>query len=259
MGLLRLPALMRAVHVRLLQRPPRAGARRAGHVAPGTTLLELISELSPELRKTALTHSSWVENRSESNERLEFLGDSVLGLTMASTLHRRYPQGEEGELARLKAFVVSRASCAQVAERLDVSGLMTQDGAAGDPRRAAALCNRTILGNALEALIGAVFLTFGFEQTRLAVVGCFEEQIVYAVTSYVDHKTALQERLALRGGHPVYKLVEESGPPHARVFTSEVNARGSVRGRGSGTTIKASEQAAAKEALACLDGAGLEG
>jgi ribonuclease-3 len=214
-------------------------------------LLELIRELPPDLRKTALTHSSWVEARCESNERLEFLGDSVLGLAMASTLCGRYPEVQEGDLARLKAFVVSRASCAQVAERLDMAGLMTE-GAATDPRRAAALNNRTILGNTLEALIGAVFLRYGFEQTRLAVVGAFEEQIVYAVTSYVDHKTALQERLALRGGHPTYKLVGESGPPHARVFTSEVNARGGVRGQGSGTTIKASEQAAAKEALACL-------
>lgn len=259
MGLLELPALMRAVPARVFQRPSRSGARGAGRAAPGTTLLELIRELPPDLRKTALTHSSWVENRSESNERLEFLGDSVLGLAIASTLHRRYPQGEEGDLARLKAFVVSRASCAQVAERLDISGLMMQEGAASDPRRAAALRNRTILGNTLEALIGAVFLTYGFEQTRLAVVDSFEEQIVYAVTSYVDHKTALQERLALRGCHPEYRLVEESGPPHARTFTSEVNARGSVRGRGSGTTIKASEQGAAKEALACLNETAPEG
>jgi ribonuclease-3 len=252
MGPLGLPALMRAVPARLFQWPPRPGSRGTNCAAPGTTLLELVSELPPELRRTALTHSSWVENRSESNERLEFLGDSVLGLAIASTLHRRYPEGEEGDLARLKAFVVSRASCAQVAERLDVCGLMTQEGAASDPRRATALRNPTILGNTLEALIGAVFLTYGFEQTRLAVVSAFEEQIVYAVTSYVDHKTALQERLALRGCYPAYKLVDESGPPHARIFTSEVNASGGLRGRGSGTTIKASEQAAAKEALAGL-------
>ncbi len=259
MGLLGLSALVRAVPARLLQRPLRSDKRGDGCGAPGTTLLELIRELPSDLRKNALTHSSWVETRSESNERLEFLGDSVLGLAIASTLHRRYPEGEEGDLARLKAFVVSRASCAQVAERLDIAGLMTQEGAASDPRRAAALRNRTILGNTLEALIGAAFLSYGFEQTRLAVVAAFEEQIVYAVTSYVDHKTALQERLAPRGCHPAYRLVEESGPPHARMFTSEVNAIGGVRGRGSGTTIKASEQAAAKEALACLSDSSPEG
>lgn len=213
----------------------------------------MIAQLPAEQRKMALTHSSWVGERAESNERLEFLGDSVLGLAIASTLCRRNPEGKEGDLARQKAFVVSRASCAQVAERLDIAGLMAEQGPTDDPRRAVALRNRTILGNTLEALIGAVFLTHGFEQTRLAVVDAFEEQIVYGATTYVDHKTALQEKLAPRGTHPVYRLAAESGPPHARVFTSEVSVDGAVLGRGSGTTMKTSEQAAAKEALASLD------
>ena len=108
--------------------------------------------------------------------------------------------------------------------------------------------------NALEALIGAVFLTYGFEQTRLAVTAAFEEQITYGITTRVDHKTALQELIASKGLQPVYRLVTETGPPHARVFTSEVSVDGKVRGRGSGSSIKASEQAAAKEALAVLDG-----
>jgi ribonuclease-3 len=104
----------------------------------------------------------------------------------------------------------------------------------------------------LEALIGACFLGFGYDRTAAAVVDAFDEQIKYAFTSHVDHKTTLQELLALKGVHPIYKLVAEEGPPHARHFTSEVWISGEVRGRGSGTTIKMSEQEAAREALSSL-------
>jgi len=245
-----LPAFVRAVPARLFQRPPRSRVRVRPAVA--TTLLDLIRQLPPDLRKRALTHSSWVDTRNHSNERLEFLGDSVLGLAIASTLCQRYPESEEGDLARLKAFVVSRASCAQVAEQLGIGSMMAEQ--APRPRSGEAINNRTILGNALEALIGAVFLTYGFEQTRLAVTAAFENQITYGTTTRVDHKTALQELVAPRGVQPVYRLVTETGPPHARVFTSEVSIDGTVRGRGSGSSIKASEQAAAREALAVLDG-----
>jgi ribonuclease-3 len=257
MGLLGLPAFVRAVPARLFERPPRSKA--AAHTLPGSTLLELIGQLPADLRTRALTHSSWVNTRNLSNERLEFLGDSVLGLVIAVTLCGRYPEAEEGDLARLKAFIVSRASCSQVAERLGIAGLMSEQGPAADPRRGATVHNRTILGNALEALIGAIFVTYGFEQTRLAVVDAFEEQMVYGATAYVDHKTALQEVLAPQGIHPLYRLAVETGPPHARVFTSEVVVGDTVRGRGAGTTIKMSEQAAAKEALASLGGASAEG
>jgi len=183
---------------------------------------------------------------------LEFLGDSVLGLAIAAALCRRFPESEEGELARLKAFVVSRASCAQVAQRLDVAGLIIEQAPAPEPRRREIAGNHTILGNVLEALIGAVFLTHGYEQARLAVVDAFDEQMRYAVSGHVDHKTALQELLAPSGVHPEYRLVTEAGPAHARVFTSEVWVDGVSRGKGTGTTIKMSEQAAASEALAFL-------
>jgi ribonuclease-3 len=197
-----------------------------------------------------------VESRGDSNERLEFLGDSVLGLAIALTLSQRYPESGEGDLARLKAFVVSRASCARVAETLGIGALMAaqapQPGGKGG-NAALAIHNRTILGNTLEALIGAVFLTFGFEQSRLAIAEAFEDEIRYGSTTRVDHKTALQELLASRGQQPVYHLAEEAGPPHARVFTSEVIIAGAVLGRGTGSSIKMSEQSAAREALASLD------
>lgn len=248
-----LPALVRAVPARLFQRPPRSGARAmTPGSSMGSSLTELIAGLPSEQREKALTHSSWVDERTKSYERLEFLGDSVLGLAIASALCQRYPESEEGDLARLKAFVVSRASCAEVAERLDIAGLILEQAPASEAKRREIAGNTTILGNVVEALIGAVFLTYGFEQTRLAVVAAFEEQIRYAVTGHVDHKSALQELLAPRGLQPSYRLVEEAGPPHARVFTSEVSVGGVARGSGTGTTIKTSEQAAAREALASL-------
>lgn len=220
----------------------------------GSSFHELVGGLPPGLLERALTHSSWVDDRTASYERLEFLGDSVLGLAIASTLCERYPDSEEGDLARLKGFVVSRTSCAQVAERLDIAGLILEHAPASEAERREVTGNSTILGNVLEALIGAMFVTYGFEQARLAVVAAFEGQIRYAVTAHVDHKSALQELLAPRGMQPAYRLVSEAGPAHARVFTSEVLVDGQARGRGVGTTIKMSEQAAAREALASLAG-----
>ncbi len=244
-----LPALVRAVPARIFQRPPRSAVLRP---LGGATFIDLVRQLPPDLLELALTHSSWVDCRVQSYERLEFLGDSVLGLAVASTLWQRYPDSGEGELARLKAFVVSRASCVQVAERVGVGQLILERAPAPNPKRKEAVANQTILGNVLEALIGAVFLTHGFEQARLAVIDAFEEQMSFAATGHVDHKTCLQELVAPRGTQPIYRLVGETGPAHARVFTSEVSVEGIVRGCGTGTTIKMSEQKAAEEALVSL-------
>jgi ribonuclease-3 len=250
-----LPALVRAVPARLFQRQARVWARTKQRA--GSTVVDLIAELPADLRTRALTHSSWAVTRVQSNERLEFLGDSVLGLAIAAELFRRYPQSDEGDLARLKAFVVSRASCVEVAERLGVGLMMVAHMPEGESVRSETTRSKAMLGNALEALIGAMFLTFGFEQTRLAVVDAFEAQMQYGATGHVDFKTALQEILAPRGLQPEYRLAAEDGPPHARVFSSEVSFAGVVRGKGTGTTIKMSEQEAAKEALASLEtGAG---
>jgi len=243
-----LPALMRAVPVRSLRRSGRVAIGSDPSVNP--SFADLVGGLPLPLLEQTLTHSSWVPERTSSYERLEFLGDSVLGLSIASSLYERFPEREEGELARIKGFVVSRASCVQVARRLQVESLILSKAPAAEPRRQEAASSATVLGNILEALIGAMYLTYGFAPTRAAVVEAFGEQVDYALTDHVDHKTALQELLAPHGRHPEYRLVSESGPPHARVFTSEVSVDGIVHGRGTGTTIKTSEQAAAEEALA---------
>jgi ribonuclease-3 len=234
---------------------PWPRSRRTGRIPlprSEKALMPLVRQLPPEILERALTHSSWVGERTGSYERLEFLGDSVLGLAIASALYQRYPDSEEGDMARIKAFVVSRASCVQVAEQLGVGRLILELAPAPEQRRQEAAGNPTVQGNVLEALIGASYLAHGFEQTRRAVVEAFEDQIRYAATVHVDHKTALQELLAPRGMQPAYRLVNEAGPAHARVFTSEVSIDGTVRGRGTGTTIRMSEQAAAREALASL-------
>jgi ribonuclease-3 len=256
-----LPALWRAVPASFRRSVPagcdesRAGLAQGVDVVDaraGATLMDLVGSLPPELLQRALTHSSWVDERTGSYERLEFLGDSVLGLAIASALYSRFPDREEGGLARLKAFVVSRASCVQVAERVGLASLVLEHAPATERKRREAARSPSMLGDVLEALIGAVYLEYGFERARPAIIGVFEEQIQYAVTAHVDHKTALQELLAPRGLQPVYRLVEETGPAHARSFTSEVDVDGAVRGRGAGTTIKMSEQAAAREAFAAL-------
>lgn len=228
------------------------GAKQVASVPVEPGLVGLAKLLPPDLLGQALTHSSWVSRRTVSYERLEFLGDSVLGLAIASALYERYPDKEEGELARIKAFVVSRTSCVQVAGRLDVTTLIMENSPASLQKRKEAAASSSVLGNVLEALIGACFLAHGFNRTAAAVVLAFDEQVRYAVTGHVDHKTTLQELLALRGLHPSYQLVAEDGPPHARHFTSEVWIAGELRGRGAGTTIKTSEQEAAREALAFL-------
>ena len=245
-----LPALVRAVPAFPWRRSRRTDIPAPAGESPA--LLALARQLPPTLLELALTHSSWVDERTESYERLEFLGDSVLGLAISSALYGRYPESDEGDLARAKAFVVSRASCAKVARALEIDRLLIERAPAPEGKRVEAANNPTIQGNVLEALIGAVYLAHGFEQILGAVVQAFERQIHYAVTSHVDHKTVLQELIAPRGLQPVYRLVAEAGPPHARVFTSEVLVDGSPRGRGTGTTIKMSEQAAAGEALASL-------
>jgi ribonuclease-3 len=252
--MLRLGALLGVISS--LFRKSRGFLRAEGSGRP--TLRELVKALPPDLYRHALTHSSWVGARTGSYERLEFLGDSVLGLAIASALYERFPEEEEGRLARVKAFVVSRASCIEVARGLGVADLILADAPAPLARRQEAAATPSVQGNVLEALIGASYLVHGFAATREAVIDAFREQIARAASSCVDAKTALQEWLATRGSQPQYRLVETEGPAHARTFTSEVLVDGAVRGRGTGTTIKMSEQAAAQQALESL-GVGSEG
>jgi ribonuclease-3 len=218
-------------------------------------LRQLVDRLPEGARRRALTHSSWVEHRSLSYERLEFLGDSVLGLAIARHLYDRFPQRPEGDLARIRAHVVSRESCAQVGRDLELTPQLLERSAelGAEPLAAAQIATSdSVLAQVVEAVIGAALLEFGHDVTADAVVDAFAGRVEYALGEHVDHKTVLQEELARRGRTVTYSLVETIGPDHDRRFTSAAVAEGRELGRGSGPSKKASEQAAAREALRML-------
>jgi ribonuclease III len=219
-------------------------------------LRALVAALPPELAHRAFTHTSWTEDRAESYERLEFLGDGVLGLAVAEELLRRYPDAEEGRLAKLRAHVVSRRSCAVVARVLDLGSEFERERERRSADHAGLGTNRNVLAALLEAVIGAAFIAYGYERTAAAVVDAFRDRIAYASETYVDHKTELQEQGARQGRSVSYALMESTGPPHRRRFTTVALVGGVAYGTGSGPSKKASEQAAAREALARIDGEG---
>ena len=220
---------------------------------------QLVDRLPEGARRRALTHSSWVDDRSLSYERLEFLGDSVLGLAIARHLYDRFPERPEGDLARIRAHVVSRESCAEVGRDLALGPELRERAIelGAEPVAAAQIAaSDSVLAQVVEAVIGAALLEFGHDITTAAVVDAFSGRVEYALGEHVDHKTVLQEELARQGRTVTYALVETIGPDHDRRFTSAAVAEGLELGRGSGASKKASEQAAAREALQTLGQAG---
>ncbi|MCZ7629879.1 MAG: ribonuclease III [Microthrixaceae bacterium] len=203
----------------------------------------------PELLRLALRHRSWcAENDGvESNERLEFLGDSVLGLVITDYLYGAYPGAPEGVLARRRAELVSTVMLAEVARELDLgSAIRLGRGEAATGGREKA----SILADTLEALFGAVHLDGGFDAATEVIVALFRERIsdVAADEFTTDHKSRLQELAAQRYGElPEYELAG-SGPEHAKMFTASVTVNGCVRGTGEGRTKKQAEQHAAEVA-----------
>ena len=159
--------------------------------------------------RQVFTHTSWAPDRVHSYERLEFLGDSVLSLCITTELYRRFPDFAEGHLARLRAYIVSRATCSRVAAKLGLGKMLRQyAGAGGEGDDAAQLqSNQNVLADLTESLIGAVYVTFGYEAVRPAVIEVFEEHINFAESSYIDHKTELQEHLARGGQSVTYKVL----------------------------------------------------
>jgi ribonuclease-3 len=210
--------------------------------------------MPPERAATAFTHASWAADRTESYERLEFLGDSVLELAVANELFAAYPDFSEGRMAKIRSHVVSRASCAVVARELDLGQRLAERGAEAVPAEELDRLsrNRNVLAALLEASLAALFLEYGFEKIEHAIVEAFSGRIEYALTSHVDHKTELQEALARRGLQVSYSVLEVEGPPHDRTFTCAALIDGKQAGVGTGTSKKDAEQAAAQQALAEL-------
>jgi ribonuclease-3 len=174
----------------------------------------------------------------------------VLELAVAHALYDRYPDFSEGRLAKIRSHVVSRASCAVVARELDLGATLAR-GAQGLPvdelKRLAR--NRNVLAALLEAALAALFLEHGFAKIEAAIVDAFHDRIEYALTSFVDHKTELQEALAREGKQVSYAVLAAEGPPHDRHFTCAVLVDGEELGVGSGQSKKAAEQEAAQQAL----------
>jgi ribonuclease III len=235
----------------------RDGPRDSG-AAAGRDPAELASvlgvPLGDEILERALTHRSYAyENGGlPTNERLEFLGDSVLGLVVTDTLYRGYPNLPEGHLAKLRAAVVNMTALAGVARGLDLGAYIRlgrgEEGTGGRDKS-------SILADTLEAVIGAVFIDCGLAQARDLVHRLFDPVIERSAQlgAGLDWKTSLQELTAARLlGVPEY-AVDESGPDHQKSFRAFVKVGGNVLGTGEGRSKKAAEQQAAEAAWMAIN------
>ncbi|WP_369139729.1 ribonuclease III [Modestobacter versicolor] len=213
-------------------------------------------ELPAALLELALTHRSYAYEHGglPTNERLEFLGDSVLGLVVTDELYRSHPRLPEGQLAKLRASVVNMNSLARVSRALGDGGIGPHLLLGRGETTTGGREKDSILADALEALIGAVHLGCGLDTASAIVHRLFDPLLAESATrgAGLDWKTSLQELAAGRGlGAPVYD-VEDDGPDHAKTFTAAVLLAGEPRGRGTGRTKKAAEQEAAEVAWRSL-------
>jgi ribonuclease-3 len=223
-----------------------------GPAGSGATLADLLDRLAPDVLAPVFTHSSWTARRSQSYERLAFLGDSVLGLAVSTHLFPRLEADHfgPGRLTKIRAQAVSGRSCRAVAERLGVPERLRN--AAPPPAAVgveALIATERVLASVIEAVIGACYLEFGYEVTADAVVAAFAPEIESALEHSVDYKSALQERLARRGELVSYTVVEERGPPHDRTFSVSATIGDVEIGSGVGRSKKDAEQEAAQAAL----------
>ncbi|CAB4539995.1 MAG: ribonuclease III [Actinobacteria bacterium] len=212
-------------------------------------LLERLGvEIKPELVELALTHSSFAyENQTQSNERLEFLGDSVLGYVVASYVYQKHSDLSEGDLTRLKNSIVSANALAVAANHLDLGKhLLLGKGelATGGRQRL------NILADAMEAIIGAVYLTGGIESAAKliehSIIPLLDDPV--SLRELADPKTTLLEKLKDEKAKPEYEVSFE-GPEHNRMYFAKCYLAGELLGQGEGTTIRSAETSAALAAL----------
>lgn len=209
--------------------------------------------LDPELLERALTHRSFAYENGNlpTNERLEFLGDSVLGVVVTQTLYLSHPELSEGRLAKLRAAVVNARALAGVGSEIGLGEhvkLGRGEEATGGRDKA------SILSDTVEAVIGAVHLSGGFEVSSALVHRLFDQLMeeAFQLGAGLDWKTSLQELAAGRAlGVPDY-LIQSEGPDHMKVFTAQVRVGNAIYGNGTGRSKKEAEQAAAETAYAEL-------
>ena len=207
---------------------------------------------NPGLLRLALTHrsvSSDDPSRND-NERLEFLGDAVLQLVITDLLYESYPHLAEGQMAKVRAAVVSGSALAEIARSIDLGAHI--ELAQGEERTGGREKD-SILADAVEAILGSVYLDSGIDSVGKIILSLWADRVADRAKSpgIKDYKTRLQEHVARDGRRPVYE-VEGSGPDHSRQFRAVVYVDGSRLGSGEGRSKKAAEQSAAQEALASL-------
>ena len=213
---------------------------------------ELLTKLDyrferPELLEEALTHVSAPNAGGQSYQRLEFLGDRVLGLAIAEMLYRAFPGAPEGELSRRLAELVRRESCAEIAQSWDVGPhvkLGAGEAQSGERK------NEAILADVCEAIIGAVFLDGGYDAAQKLIERSFKDLLAAPRRPLRDPKSALQEWAQAQGlPPPTYTIVEQTGPDHAPRFRIMVKVKGQESDFGLGTSKRVAEQAAARSLL----------
>lgn len=203
-----------------------------------------------ELLKKALTHTSYAyENQVESNEKLEFLGDSILEFVSSKYLYQKYPELKEGEMTKVRAAVVCEKSLYKIAKMHNFSDFLylgkSEKRTGGNQRPA-------ILADSVEAVIAAIYLDGGIEKADEFIVDNLKEEIEIA-TKHVgdkDYKTVLQEKLQIHGDVKIeYIIIKESGPDHDKTFEAEVKYNGRILAKGKGKSKKEAQMQAAKKAL----------
>jgi ribonuclease III len=207
--------------------------------------------VDPELLAGAMLHRSYIAEHPGpvSNERLEFLGDAVLGLVIADLSYRQFPDAPEGQLSETRKRVVNAGSLAEVAREIGLGAHLRlgrgEDAAGGRDKQ-------SILSDACEAVIGAVYLDGGLDAAYQVVHAMIADRLQIAIDAPLDHKTALQEICSrLKRAAPVYVLTSV-GPDHDKEFTATVSIGGERLGKGTGKSKKEAEQAAAAVALRAL-------
>lgn len=208
----------------------------------------------PSLLERAVTHRSYANERGLPGhyERMEFLGDAVLGLVTAEWVFQRHPRRPEGQLSRLKSSLVSARSLATYARRIEL-GACLRVGVGEE--RSGGRSKASLLADSLEAVFGAVFLDGGLEAARPVIVRFLEALAEEQERRHAqDFKTTLQELTQAQGWDlPEYRVAEESGPDHDKRFRLECYVRGELLGLGEGKSKKVAQQVAARAALARLD------
>ncbi|WP_020107261.1 ribonuclease III [Nocardia sp. 348MFTsu5.1] len=226
----------------------------------GDLLAAINVVLSDEMLELALTHRSYAyeHGRLPTNERLEFLGDSVLGVVVTEHLYRTHPDRAEGELAKIRASVVNMHALADVARGLGPGGLGAHLRLGKGEEMTGGRDKASILADGMEALIGAVHLELGLETARTTVLALFSSALSRsaALGAGLDWKTSLQELTAEKGlGVPAYQITS-TGPDHCKEFTATVLVGGDAMGSGVGKTKKEAEQLAASTAWKAISGTG---